>query len=70
MPGASPPRSDELDDFRPNAGDCDRFKLATLELRRMESGGGLGDDGVRWESAWFLGELRPGDCGSAVFAAV
>lgn len=69
VPGASP-RSDEFEDFRPSAGDCDRFRLTTLELRRIDSGGGLGDEGVWRGSAGCLGELKPGDCGSGVFVAV
>lgn len=69
MPGASP-RSEELDDFLPSAGDCDLFREATLALRRIESGGMLGDEGVRRSSVGFLGELMLGDCGPWVLVAV
>ena len=69
VPGMSP-RSDELDDFLPNAGDDDRFKLITLELRRTGLGEKPGEGEIRRGSEGYLGELRLGDRGSGVFAAV
>jgi hypothetical protein len=59
-----------VDDFRPSAGEDDRFRLATLGLRRMVLAWMLGEDGVRRSSAGCLGEWRPGDGGRAVFEAV
>jgi hypothetical protein len=59
-PGGSP-RSDEVDDFLTSAGDDERLRLTTLELRRSESGAKLGDEGVRRRSTGFLGDCRPGD---------
>lgn len=64
------PLSEELEDFLTSAGDDDRFRLAVLELRRIELFGKLGEEGVRWSSEGRLGEFRPGDCGAAVFAAI
>jgi len=69
VPGASP-RSEDVEDFLTRAGEDDRLRLTVLELRRIELGGKLGDEGVRRGSAGLLGDCRPGDCGKAVFAAV
>lgn len=64
------PRREELDDLRPRAGDEERFTLATLGLRRGELDGNPGDDGTLCSSDGRRGELRAGDCGSGVCAAV
>ena len=64
------PRSEELDDLRPRAGEDERFRLATLGLRRGELDRTPGDDGTLCSSDGRRGELRAGDCGSGVFAAV
>lgn len=69
VPGISP-RRDEVEDFLPSAGELERFKLTLLELLRNEFGGKPGDEGMRCNSEGLRGDLRPGDCGSGVFAAV
>jgi hypothetical protein len=69
VPGTSL-RREETEDCRPSAGDEERLRLTTLELRRSEFVGRLGDEGILRGSAGFLGECRPGDWGSGVWAAV
>lgn len=68
VPGMSP-RSEVLDDFLPSAGEADRCKLTTLELRRKESGGKAGEEGLWRGSEGCLGECTLGDRGSGAFAA-
>lgn len=62
-------RSDELEPFRPNAGEDERLKLAALGLRRSELGAKPGEDGNLWECEGSRGEFGPGDGGGGVFAA-
>jgi hypothetical protein len=62
------PRSEELDDFLPSAGEDERLRLVTLELRRTRSET-LGEGGTRDGSEAVRGDFVPGDCGSGVFAA-
>lgn len=70
------PRNDEVDDFLIKAGELERLKLATLELRRrgleseVDAEERRGEEGRRWRSGTLRGEFRRGDCGRGVFVAV